>query len=124
MEAKKENKVLTWVKEHKAIIIEAGIIAGVIIGAILTKKRSFTDESDDISFLGVVRDGKTAVVVKPLGTFDTCKSVDLWSDVGLLHGVTDNIKVSDVGKFGEDLMRNVPGVTKDTMLGIIFSTKS
>lgn len=106
MEAKKENKVLTWVKEHKkAIAIATGVTVGTAVGVVLTKKLVLKNN------------------FKPIGTFETCSIVDLWKEGDCLNSVMDNIKVSDIGKFGEDLMKNVPGITEDTILSAVLSTK-
>ncbi len=124
MEAKKENKVLEWMKEHKkAIIIATGVTIGTAVGVVLTKKLVLKNNEIPVLFSGVFKNGKTAYDVKPIGTFDTCSVVDLWKEGDWLNSVMDDIKVSDVGKFGEDLMKNVPGITKDTILSAVLSTK-
>lgn len=124
MEAKKENKVLTWVKEHKkAIVIAAGGTVGTAVMVILTKKLVLNNNKIPVLFQGVLKNGKTAYDVKSIGTFETCRVVDLWKEGDWLDGVMDDIKVSDLGEFGEDLMKNVPGITEDTILGMALSTK-
>ncbi len=124
MEAKKENKVLTWVKEHKkAIVIAAGVTVGTAVSVILTKKLVLNNNKIPVLFQGVLKNCKTAYDVKPIGTFETCRVVDLWKEGDWLNSVMDDIKVSDIGKLGEDLMKNVPGITEETMLSAVLSTK-
>lgn len=123
-ETKKENKVLTWIKEHKkAVIIATGVTVGTAVSVVFTKKLILNNNKIPVLFYGVLKNGKTAEDVKPIGTFETCSVVGLWKDRDWLNGVMDDIKVSDIGKFGEDLMKNVPGISKDTILSAVFDAK-
>ena len=109
---KKENKVVGFVKNHKKAFVITGLImvGGVIFAVTKTKPIKIAELFRNPNEL-------------PIPDMETGKAMRMWSrgakTMGV-EGIVNNIPLSDLGRFGEELMQKMEEVKPDMTMDVIF----
>lgn len=106
---KKQNKVVEFIKTHKAAItLAAGAAAGIVIWAITKDKSS---NYIDIERPSLPTGAWTNLTKAVKGKFKDCVS-----------GAAIAVDVADLGKFGESLV-TIDGIDEHEPIRIVFGTE-
>lgn len=108
-----KRKLQTFVKSHKKGLMLGIGIAGGVMGLVIAKK---VGQSKDLAFNVTVKKMRDIAVPKE---FSVGKITELWKENGYLNAIADNIAVSDIGRFGEEFIKNGL-VTNDAEVSLII----
>ena len=113
------DKIKNWCKEHKKVLL-IGACSTVVVGT--------------LGYFGVKikKAGNGTAASKVLGGLKQCEDINVdldtatvteaWKEDGLYDFILNDFKVSDIGKLGEDMVKNIPDITEDTTLTCIMGT--
>ena len=102
----KEKKILAWVKAHKKeLAVAAGCAVGGIILCAIARKNPLTVE----------------MAVPELGIG---KITELWKDIEggeeFTRMIVEDVPVTDLGRFGEELVKSVESITPESTVSAIM----
>lgn len=106
----KKEKVLEFIKTHKkTICLTVLSIGGVIVAGTIINKTPKILEDIGLSCC----DLETPELA--VGTLD-----EFWKEGGCVNAIVNDIKVNDLGRFGEELVKKVDFIKPDTEVSAIM----
>ena len=113
-------KIMEWIKEHKVeilIVTGTAVLGGLCIYGV-SKQRPKVDMN---KLLDAARKIKTEKL--ELDGFDVgmCNRAVKYPDDGTIGLQIDNIKLEQMGDLGEEIMKRVPELPTNHMVGGLFS---
>lgn len=107
-----KNKIKAWLKEHKMeLLVGVGTTALVVFLAWLGIKQRKAGKP----VLGIVHEIEDIDI-----KLDTATVTEAWKELGGVNMILNDIKVSDLGELGKDMIKNIPNVTEDTDVSCIL----
>lgn len=104
-------EIKRWIREHKVEILVCGFEATMVGFAVALGIKA---RKSGKPVLGIVHEIKDVNV-----KLDTATVTEAWTELGGVNMILNDFKVSDIGKLGEDLIKNIPNVTEDTTVSCI-----
>lgn len=101
----KENKITAWVKAHKKkIAIATGTAVCGVIAYVIARKAASTD--------------------LPIPEMVIGKITELWEEAEnneeVVRMIAEGLTVADMGQFGEELVKNIDGITPESNVSVIM----
>ena len=105
-----KTKVTEFVKNHKkeitiGAISAMGVGIAILFGTRVSKAMKITKSN-----------ASTIGNINTIDTWGVCTMTDLWTEGTWTSTIINNITIADLGKIGEELMKNIPSLTKDVSI--------